>query len=78
MVCVLISGVLVAGGLGTLAFFGYQRVSRHLSKNPQAAKRVAEVLGGDILMPLLVGEKEEETNAEEKPRVQKIKGARLV
>ena len=52
---------MIVGGIGLLVWFGWQRVSAHMRKHPDAAKLVAE----HVIAPLLIGPKSQEPNPED-------------
>jgi hypothetical protein len=63
----LLLSVAIIGGAGAAGWFGGRRVVRHLQKNPEAAKRLAQAIAEDVIVPIM-GDP-----SEGKPEPKKIK-----
>jgi len=64
MFCPFFFLLMLTGGVGALAFFGWRLVTGHLREHPEAAKLISE----HVITPLLIGKQEA------KPEPKKIKG----
>jgi hypothetical protein len=67
MFCAFLTLLMLCGGVGVLAWLGWQRVAAHLNNDAEAKEYFVE----HVIAPMLLGEKE--PKAEDKPEPKKTK-----